>query len=86
MSNVKSFFEIHASHQDYSPSPEFHLSVIKQIKSIIPTNGDANFLDIGCGNGNFIKALINANIKANYFAFDLSLKMIEIARENLSWL
>jgi SAM-dependent methyltransferase len=84
MSNVKSFFEIHASHQDYSPSPEFHLSVIKQIKSIIPTNGDANFLDIGCGNGNFIKALINANIKANYFAFDLSLKMIEIARENLA--
>ena len=39
------------------------------------------FLDIGCGNGNFIKALIKANIKANYFAFDMTLKMIEIAKE-----
>ena len=43
MSNVKSYFEIHASHHDYSHSPEFYLSVIKQIKSIIPTNNEANF-------------------------------------------
>ena len=81
MSNEKSYFEIHVSYHDYSHSPEFYLSVIKQIKSIIPTNSNANFLDIGCGNGNFIKALIKANIKANYFAFDMTLKMIEIAKE-----
>ena len=84
MSNVKSYFDIHAHHHDYSPSPEFYSSVIKQIKSIIPANGDVNFLDIGCGNGNFIKALVNADVKANYFAFDMSLKMIERARENLA--
>jgi SAM-dependent methyltransferase len=84
MSNVKSYFEIHAHHHDYSPSPEFYSSVIEPIKSIIPINSHANFLDIGCGNGNFIKALIKANVKANYFAFDMSLKMIERAKENLA--
>lgn len=84
MSNVKSYFEIHAHHHDYSPSPEFYSSVIEPIKTIIPKNGDTNILDIGCGNGSFIKALIKANVKAKYFAFDMSLEMIERAKENLA--
>lgn len=80
-SSVKSYFEIHA--HDYPKDPEFYSSIINQIKNITPKNSNAKFLDLGCGNGNFIKALIDAGIKADYFATDLSLKMIHIAKENL---
>ena len=81
-SNVKSYFEIHA--HNYLKEPEFYLSITNQIKNIIPQNSsNIKFLDVGCGNGNFIKAIIKSGIKADYFATDISFKMIRMSKENL---
>src|SRR5437667_262218 len=79
--SVKSYFESHS--HNYSKSPEFYSSVVNHIKNTLKTNSNARFLDVGCGDGNFIKALVKEGIKMRYFATDLSLTMIRTAKENL---
>jgi SAM-dependent methyltransferase len=86
MSNVKSYFEaqVQSDHHAYLHSAEFYRHAVKQIKRIIPANCDTKFLDIGCGNGSFIKALIEADIRVRYFALDVTLEMIKKAKKNLA--
>jgi SAM-dependent methyltransferase len=79
--NVKSYFESHS--HNYSKGPEFYSSVVNHIKNTLQTNSNARFLDVGCGDGNFIKALVKEGIKMRYFATDISLTMITRAKENL---
>jgi ubiquinone/menaquinone biosynthesis C-methylase UbiE len=59
--NVKSYFEDHA-HNYASRHTEFYSSIMNQIKNIIMTksnnNNNAKFLDVGCGDGSFIEALV----------------------------
>jgi 2-polyprenyl-3-methyl-5-hydroxy-6-metoxy-1,4-benzoquinol methylase len=82
---VKSYFEIHAHNYQYDS--EYYSSIINPIKDIVEKNVErengVEFLDVGCGNGSFIKALIEADLKAHYFATDMTFKMIQTARENL---
>jgi|SRR5215217_18999 SAM-dependent methyltransferase len=85
--NVKSYFEDHA-HNYASRHTEFYSSIMNQIKNIIMTksnnnNNNAKFLDVGCGDGSFIEALVKAGINMDYFATDISFKMITMAKENL---
>jgi SAM-dependent methyltransferase len=40
-------------------------------------------LDVGCGDGRFIRSLIEADIKAMFFATDITHQMIEIAKDEL---
>ncbi len=79
--NVKSYFESHS--HNYSKGPEFYSSVVNQIKKTLQISSGARFLDVGCGDGNFIKALVKEGIKMRYFATDISLRMIRTAKENL---
>lgn len=83
--NVKSYFEGHA-HNYANRHTEFYSSIMNQIKNIIKTksnNNNPKFLDVGCGDGSFIKALVKAGINMDYFAIDISFKMITMAKENL---
>jgi SAM-dependent methyltransferase len=43
-----------------------------------------NFLDVGCGDGGFIKALIKQGVVADYLATDLSFNMLVRASDNLA--
>jgi SAM-dependent methyltransferase len=84
---AKSYFEIHA--HNYLHDWEWYPLIINEIKNnednvVEQQRDDQKVLDVGCGNGSFIKALIEANVKAQYFATDLSFKMLQIARENLN--
>jgi SAM-dependent methyltransferase len=79
--NTKSFFETHA--HDYPKDPNFYSSIIKQVKSITTRPDDLRILDVGCGNGNFTKALFNAGVNGHFFATDISFNMVQIARLNL---
>lgn len=81
--NVKSYFECHA-HNYASRHIEFYSSIINHIKSIMVTNSETTFLEVGCGDGSFIKCLVEAGVRMNYFASDLSFRMITLAKENLS--
>jgi SAM-dependent methyltransferase len=80
-SNVKSYFESHS--HNYSKSPEFYSSVVNQIKITLQTNSNAKLLDVGCGDGNFVKALIKEGLKMRYFATDISYMMVKTAKTNL---
>jgi SAM-dependent methyltransferase len=81
---VKSYFESHAHNYQYGS--EFYSLMINEIKNVIQNiiekKSDGKVLDVGCGSGTFIKALIEAGVKAKYFATDISFKMVQTAREN----
>ncbi len=84
---AKSYFEIHA--HNYLADWEWYPLIVNEVKNIedniVGKQRDYDkVLDVGCGNGSFIKALIEANVKAHYFATDLSFKMLQMARENLN--
>lgn len=79
--NTKSYFDTHA--HDYTRDPTFYSSLVEEIKKMKSNNGTEIILDLGCGNGNFIKTLIDGGIRAHYFGTDLSSEMISIARRNL---
>ncbi|MPZ07158.1 MAG: methyltransferase [Nitrososphaeraceae archaeon] len=78
---VKSFFESH--YHRYVDRPDFYLSIAKEIKKVLPDGRRLAFLDVGCGDGGFIKAMIEQGIEADYLATDLSLNMLLKASANL---
>ena len=80
-SNVKSYFESHA--HNYPKNKEFYISIVDQIKRIIPLNRRIKLFDVGCGDGNFIKSLSNAGVDYEYYATDLSFNMVNTAKKNL---
>jgi 2-polyprenyl-3-methyl-5-hydroxy-6-metoxy-1,4-benzoquinol methylase len=81
--NVKSYFECHA-HNYAGRHIEFYSSIINHLKSIMASKSDAKLLDVGCGDGSFIKCLFEAGVRINYFASDLSFRMITLGKKNLT--
>jgi SAM-dependent methyltransferase len=79
---IKSYFETHS--HNYLKSPELYFSIVTHLKNIITMNPNARFLDVGCGDGSFVKTLIREGIKMHFFATDISLSMIRTAKENLA--
>jgi hypothetical protein len=83
VTNVKSYFECHA--RNYAGRHmEFYPSIINHLKSIMASKNDAKLLDVGCGDGSFIKCLVGAGIRMNYLASDLSFRMITLGKKNLA--
>jgi SAM-dependent methyltransferase len=80
-SNVKSYFESHA--HNYPKNKEFYISIVDQIKRVIPLDRRIKLFDVGCGDGNFIKSLSNAGVDYEYYATDLSFNMVNTANKNL---
>lgn len=51
----------------------------------MPKRENIKLLDVGCGNGNFIKAFIKEHEKAHYFGIDLSYEMLTIAKDSFGY-
>jgi SAM-dependent methyltransferase len=79
--NVKSFFESHFHR--YINKPDFYASIATEIKGAIPKDRRLRFLDVGCGDSSFIKALSVAGVEADFLATDLSFNMIVKSISNL---
>lgn len=79
---VKSYFEQHTHHYINKPS-YLYSSIAKEIRKNIDNDRKINFLDVGCGDGGFIKAMLEQGIEANYIATDLSLNMAFFASKDL---
>ena len=103
--NVKSYFEHHAD--SYSDRHvQFYSTIADYITNLMIANKEkeydkdvsmckdgASLLDVGCGNGSFIKSFVDMqqrkkaqsdNIDYYFLATDVSFEMIKLAKENLS--
>ena len=75
--STRLYFEQHA--HDYSRDPQYYSIVADEIRKTVSSIKYPSILDIGCGNGDFIKTLLDRGIEARYFGTDLSIEMIKIA-------
>ena len=87
--NVKSYFE-HHSHDYADRHTQFYPSIANYLKNVTVKNNADNdvnnslkLLDLGCGDGGFIKAMLGANVKFDYYGTDVSFGMIQLAKANL---
>jgi SAM-dependent methyltransferase len=80
-SSVKSFFENHA--HNYKMHPSFYSTVANKIKEDLSDSTNLKLLDVGCGDGTFIKSLIDVGMRAEFLATDFSFSMTNIAKMNL---
>jgi SAM-dependent methyltransferase len=86
--NVKSFFENH-SHDYANRHTHFYPLLANYLIQVLPSlttqrNDTLRLLDVGCGDGGFIKTMVNSKVKADYFATDISLDMIKLTKANLT--
>jgi SAM-dependent methyltransferase len=84
MSKIKSYFDQHAHHHAYHKDPNFYLSIISHIKKI-ESGSRIKILDVGCGDGSFIKSTIMTGINALFVGTDVSHSMINMAKNNLNY-
>jgi hypothetical protein len=83
LSNVKSFFEKNAHKHAYHHDPVIYKSIISHIEKD-HNKEQLKILDFGCGDGAFIKCLIDDGVNADFFGTDVSSTMINLARQNIS--
>jgi len=80
--SVKNYFDQHAHNHQYHRVPHYYEPIINYLKKLEPTNRK-KILDFGCGDGFFIKKMIEAGIKGEFFGTDLSSSMIKLAKEKI---
>ena len=81
--SVKSYFDSHSHRHNYHKDPNFYNKIIQFFKKF-DDKKNIRRLDVGCGDGIFIKSLIDGGIKGNIIGSDVSHSMINYAKENLS--
>jgi hypothetical protein len=67
MSKVKSYFDNHAHHHIYHKDPGFYRSIISSIQKINSDGSRIKMLDVGYGDGSFIKSIITTGIDAFFY-------------------
>jgi SAM-dependent methyltransferase len=87
--NTKSYFDSHGHHDAYHMDPNFcselaHYMINDMKKRTTDLHEGIRILDIGCGDGVFIKSMINNGLKADFMGLDLSSAMIAMAKKNIS--
>ena len=80
MVNNKFFFDTHAHNHAYHKGPEFYRSVIGDLAKI---GSPVRLLDLGCGDGSFIKSIVDHGISGDYLGIDISPSMLRFALEGL---
>ncbi len=83
MTAAKSYFDTYAHHHAYHQDPNFYFPLLDHIKRINPNN-KIRILDLGCGDGTFIKSMIMGGVNAVFIGSDISSAMISMAKEKLS--
>jgi SAM-dependent methyltransferase len=82
MSKVKSYFDIHTHHHPYVKDADFYRSVRTYLDRMGRKN-EIRVLDVGCGNGSFLKSMLDEGLEGMFIGVDLSTSMINTAKENL---
>lgn len=82
MVNNKSFFDTHSHVHAYNKDPEFYLKLVQHLSkiSLYP-----KILDLGCGNGSFIKMVTEEGLKGEIVGVDISTSMLQLANEDLKY-
>lgn len=82
LADVKSYFDMHAHNHTYHKDPGFYIPIINHIRKI-GSDEKIRILDLGCGDGSFIKGMIGADIRADFIGTDVSHVMVNMAKKNL---
>ena len=86
MKGSRSYFDMHGHYHAYHKNPDFYTPLISNIKkSAFQSYGKMRVFDLGCGDGSFIRAIINGGISADYIGTDISQLMINMAKQNLDY-
>jgi len=80
--SVKSFFDTHSHHHAYHKDPTFYDPIVNYLKKT-ELGGRLRILDLGCGDGKFIKSMIAGGVKGEFYGADISFSMINLAKEDL---
>jgi SAM-dependent methyltransferase len=83
LSTVKSYFDKEGHQHAYHNDPNVYSFIIEFLKGRSIRNNYLKVLDFGCGDGSFIKSLLNSNINAIYYGTDISDTMIHMAKSNV---
>jgi hypothetical protein len=83
LSNVQSFFDKNAHKHAYHHYPAIYKSIIDHIEKN-HNKKQIKILDFGCGDGAFIKCMIEDGVSAQFFGTDVSSTMIKFAKQNIS--
>lgn len=78
--NVKTFFDNHSHYSAYNKNPKYYFPIIKHLST--NTNQEIRVLDVGCGDGSFLKGLISSGIKGQFLGIDLSYNLTKKAKDN----
>lgn len=83
MSSTKSYFDKHSHHHPYVKDQTFYKSIIDNIEGIRERD-QVRVLDLGCGNGSFLKGLMAMGINGIFVGTDVSDSMVKEARINFA--
>ena len=82
MSKVKNYFETHAHNHAYHWDPQIYDEIFKFLKNSNQSDKET-ILDLGCGDGSFLKGALMSGIQGWCLGTDVSYSMIKTAKENL---
>lgn len=83
MPTVKSYFDNQGHQHVYHNDPDIYKFIIQFVERKSQGNTNINVLDFGCGDGSFMKSLINSKIDAVFYGTDVSDRMIYLAKSNI---
>jgi SAM-dependent methyltransferase len=82
---AKTYFDMHAHHHAYHKDPAFYVPIIDHVRNLkFGPDKKIRILDLGCGDGSFIKNMIAAGMNAEFIGSDISSAMIHIAKKKLN--
>jgi len=80
MPNVKDYFDSHSHSHKYHRMPHYYDATMNYLKKLEPSKRKKS-LDFGCGDGFFIKKMIENGFEGECYGSDISRSMINFAKE-----
>ncbi|CAN5743410.1 methyltransferase domain-containing protein [soil metagenome] len=79
--DIKIFFDSHSHYSAYNKNPDYYIPVVKSLSHF--ANKEFNVLDVGCGDGSFLKGLRNSGVKGRFIGIDISYNLLKKAKDDL---
>ena len=80
--SVKDYFDQQSHHHAYHKKPGHYDPITNYLKKLEPKKRK-KILDFGCGDGFFIKKMIETGVNGEFFGSDISLSMLKIAKKQI---
>ena len=77
---VKDYFDLHTHRHKYHRMPHYYDATMNYLKKLEPAKRK-KILDFGCGDGYFIKKMIENGLEGEFYGSDLSPSMINLAKK-----